>query len=82
LKVQYGSDTVQLFNQDGEIVAFNLACTHLQCLVIWKPEKQEFACPCHAGVFNAKGEPISGPPPLPLERISVSVQGETVIVGA
>jgi cytochrome b6-f complex iron-sulfur subunit len=82
LKVQYGSDTVHLFNREGKFVAFNLACTHLQCLVIWNPEKQQFDCPCHDGHFDAEGKPISGPPPLPLEQVPVTVEGETVIVGA
>jgi len=67
---------------DEEYLAFDASCTHLGCLVQWRPAEQKFYCPCHTGFFDAAGRNISGPPPRPLERINVKVEGETVIVGA
>ena len=63
------------------IRAFSLVCTHLGCTVLWQPGETEFFCPCHDGRFDQFGEVISGPPPLPLEQLPVTVEGETVIVG-
>ena len=79
---QYGGVPVMLMREEsGEWEAFSLVCTHLGCTVIWKPEKKEFHCPCHDGLFDAQGRVISGPPPSPLERMKLKVIGEKVIVG-
>ena len=42
--------------------AYSSTCPHLGCKVHWQPDKREFFCPCHRGVFNANGVAISGPP--------------------
>ncbi len=68
---------------DGEVFeARSLACTHLGCTVQWIPEESHYACPCHAGFYDAQGNPTSGPPPRPLEPVPVSVSGDLVIVGS
>jgi len=51
---------------DTEFVAFSVHCTHLGCPVTWKPEAGIFLCPCHGGVFDARGKVAGGPPPRPL----------------
>ncbi len=61
--------------------AFSLVCTHLGCLVQWQPGSMEFYCPCHDGRFDQFGEVIAGPPPVPLEEITVTVDGDRVVVG-
>lgn len=79
---QYGGSPGILFHEEnGELEAYFLICTHLGCTVIWKPEKKEFHCPCHDGLFDAHGRVISGPPASPLERMKVKVAGEKVIIG-
>lgn len=67
-------------SQDG-VLALSLICTHLGCTVQWDEANQEFQCPCHDGKFDQFGDVISGPPPLPLERLSVKVQGDQILVG-
>src|SRR3990170_1446601 len=37
-------------------------CTHLGCPVRWDSGRQSFLCPCHSGVFDRKGNVVSGPP--------------------
>ncbi len=80
---QYGgSPGILLQGEDGALKAFSLVCTHLACSVIWNGEKKEFYCPCHDGIFDGEGRVLSGPPPAPLERWKVEVQGDKVTIGA
>ena len=79
---QYGGfPGILMQEESGAFQAFSLVCTHLGCTVIWKPEKKEFYCPCHDGLFDAQGKVMSGPPPSPLERLKVKVIGEKIVVG-
>ena len=57
-------------------------CTHLGCMSQWNQNAQEFLCPCHAGVFDAEGKNIAGPPPRPLDRYEVKVENGRLFVGA
>jgi cytochrome b6-f complex iron-sulfur subunit len=63
-------------------LSFSKVCTHLGCLVKYDPERQVFICPCHAGIFDLEGNVISGPPPKPLPRFSVRVEGNNLVIGA
>ncbi|CAA7599981.1 Rieske 2Fe-2S subunit signature [Acididesulfobacillus acetoxydans] len=62
-------------------IALDFHCTHLQCAVNWIPAIKKFACPCHGGVYDMKGHVLGGPPPRPLYRRIIRVQGNSVIVG-
>lgn len=77
----YGSTPVIVLRTPESIRAFSMVCTHLGCLVQWQQGEKEFYCPCHDGRFDEFGEVIAGPPPVPLEQIPVSVQGERVTIG-
>lgn len=77
--VDYKSTPVIVVNLNDGVIAFNAACTHLGCLVKWIPEKQKFLCPCHAGVFDATGKVLSGPPPEPLRRISIEIEDDHIV---
>ena len=47
----------------GELRAFSQKCTHLGCVVYYKPDTGEMECPCHEGVFDARtGDVLAGPP--------------------
>lgn len=76
-----GRPAVVLQRSPGVFAAFSAVCTHLGCIVQWLPEKGEFLCPCHAGVFSADGQVLSGPPPKPLEPLPVALDGERVLIG-
>lgn len=63
----------------GELRAFSQKCTHLGCVVYYKPDSNRMECPCHEGHFNAdSGDVISGPPQRPLGRIEVEVRDGVV----
>ncbi|MHB9052942.1 MAG: QcrA and Rieske domain-containing protein [Thermoleophilia bacterium] len=65
---------------DGGYAAFSLVCTHLGCIVKWEPKNKDFHCPCHAGKFDETGKNISGPPPKPLTKYNLTIQGTAIIV--
>ncbi len=64
----------------GEIIAFVGVCTHLDCNVTYLPEQRKFFCACHEGWYDEEGRNISGPPPRPLRRLIVSVEGDNLII--
>ena len=67
---------------DSEYVAYSQSCTHLMCPVHYDYRNQQIVCPCHSGFFDAKtGNVIAGPPPRPLPRYKVSVEGDQIVVG-
>ncbi len=76
-----GSAAVLVRKRGGELIALSAVCTHLGCIVQWVNEKQEFLCPCHAGLYSAEGAVLSGPPPKPLAPIPFKVAGGTIRVG-
>jgi cytochrome b6-f complex iron-sulfur subunit len=76
-----GKPAVVMTDEKGNIWVRCIVCTHLGCIVKYCPENNDFHCPCHDGFFDAKGKPIAGPPPLPLEEIPFKDKGSFVVVG-
>ncbi|MDE2320639.1 MAG: Rieske 2Fe-2S domain-containing protein [candidate division NC10 bacterium] len=64
----------------GELRAFSAVCTHLQCTVQYREDRQDIWCACHNGVYDLNGKNISGPPPRPLEPLKLNVRGDQIIV--
>jgi menaquinol-cytochrome c reductase iron-sulfur subunit len=63
---------------EGEFVAFSINCRHLGCPVRWVDGAKLFMCPCHGGVYYEDGSVAAGPPPEPLARYAVRVNGGQV----
>jgi Rieske Fe-S protein len=64
----------------GELRAFSAICTHLACIVQYRPDLGHIWCACHNGHFDLNGKNMTGPPPRPLERYIVKVQQERLVV--
>ncbi|MGE5575861.1 MAG: ubiquinol-cytochrome c reductase iron-sulfur subunit [Syntrophothermus sp.] len=77
----YNNAPYVVINVPSGIKAFSAKCTHLGCIVKWKESEQIFACPCHAGIFDANGQVVSGPPPRPLAQLAVEVVAGKIYVG-
>jgi cytochrome b6-f complex iron-sulfur subunit len=75
-----GAPALVMRSQDG-VLALSLVCTHLGCIVQWQPGNNQFYCPCHDGKYDAFGDVVSGPPPLPLERLPVKMLADKIVVG-
>jgi cytochrome b6-f complex iron-sulfur subunit len=81
MPVAYAGSPALVVRTAESLRCFSLICTHLGCVVEWQEGNAEFYCPCHEGRFDAFGEPVAGPPVIPLEQIAVRIEGETVVVG-
>lgn len=68
--------TIYVYSDDGgaTFVALNGTCTHLGCIVQWRPDQEKFTCPCHAAAFARNGDVLSGPPPKPLHVLAVKIE--------
>lgn len=77
--VEQGVYVINLENEGW--LALDFHCTHLQCAVNWIEGTNSFACPCHGGMYDIRGNVIGGPPPRPLERRVIKIQGNSVMLG-
>jgi cytochrome b6-f complex iron-sulfur subunit len=66
--------------EDGTYAGVSRVCTHLGCIIKWEDEDERFFCPCHAGIFSPTGKVLGGPPPRPLAKLALRVEGEDIWV--
>jgi menaquinol-cytochrome c reductase iron-sulfur subunit len=69
-----------LRSSGGDVDILSDVCTHLSCRVNWSEENQEFACPCHAASFDQNGDVKTGPPPRPLDRYEIKLEGDQLFI--
>ena len=70
--VQFGGEPVIVVRAgDEDYRAFTATCTHLACIVEYRPDKSLLWCNCHNGTFDLQGRNVSGPPPRPLTAFAV-----------
>lgn len=62
-----------VFRDGNDFHAISAVCTHLFCVVDWKPDQQEFYCSCHGSVFSKDGMNLSGPAPKPLPWFALAM---------
>ncbi|MEW5944596.1 MAG: Rieske 2Fe-2S domain-containing protein [bacterium] len=79
-KFEINGQPAIIINTKTGFSALSAVCTHLGCIVDWDEDKQLIVCPCHNAVFDYNGNIVSGPPPLPLEKLEVTVRGDKVMV--
>ncbi|BDG02352.1 QcrA and Rieske domain-containing protein [Anaeromyxobacter oryzae] len=65
---------------DGGFLALSSRCTHLGCTVPWSEKDRVFPCPCHASVFDLRGEVLSPPAPRALDLFPVVIEAGIVKV--
>jgi len=79
--IKFGTKPVLLIRtQEDEFRAFSAICTHLDCTVQYRKDKGVIWCACHNGTYDLTGRNIAGPPPRPLDKFRVIVQGEDVVI--
>jgi cytochrome b6-f complex iron-sulfur subunit len=66
--------------EDGGFLALSRKCTHLGCTVPWSSKEMKFMCPCHASVYDIRGEVVSAPAPRPLDLHLVFIENNIVKV--
>ncbi len=67
--------------REGYLYAVSAVCTHLGCIVNWKPEDGTIACPCHGSKFDREGNVLDGPAPRPLLHFAMTLdeQGQLIV---
>jgi menaquinol-cytochrome c reductase iron-sulfur subunit len=63
---------------ETELVVFSRNCTDLSCPLTFDPGSRWYFCPCHGGMFDGEGEPVSGPPNRPMYRYANRVRNGVV----
>lgn len=72
---------ILIHTEENEFYSYEQKCTHLSCAVYYKPKSGKIECPCHNGYFDVKtGNVLEGPPPRPLKKLTVTVEGENIYV--
>jgi cytochrome b6-f complex iron-sulfur subunit len=66
--------------EDGGFLAMSRKCTHLGCTVPWSSKDMRFVCPCHASVYDIRGEVMSAPAPRPLDLHPLFIENNIVKV--
>src|SRR5690625_7352305 len=76
-KINYKKDhevAILIILKEDRFVAYQNACTHLQCPVFWEESSHNMICPCHHGVFDPEtGSPTAGPPRRALPEIELKI---------
>jgi Rieske Fe-S protein len=82
LTVPFGRYPAIVIHTEEGLKAYSAVCTHFACIVKWDSEKQIIFCPCHEGYFDPLGgEVVSGPAPLPLEKIPLTIDNGEIFIG-
>jgi Rieske Fe-S protein len=72
--IRFGNDPVIVIRASAtDIRAFSATCTHLQCIVEYRPERKLIWCNCHNGQYDLTGRNVGGPPPRPLMAFKVNI---------
>jgi len=66
--------------ENGGFLALSRKCTHLGCTVPWSSRDVRFVCPCHASVYDIRGEVVTAPAPRPLDLHPVFIENNIVKV--
>jgi cytochrome b6-f complex iron-sulfur subunit len=80
VRVIHQGRPVELRREGGRVVARSLTCTHFACEVRWRPDEEDYLCPCHDGRFGPNGRVLGGPPNRPLPELPVRIEGSAVIL--
>ncbi len=64
----------------GKFSAVAATCTHLDCTVQYRKDRQDIWCACHNGTYNLAGRNISGPPPKPLNQYVINIVDKEVLI--
>jgi cytochrome b6-f complex iron-sulfur subunit len=81
--VKFGRYPAIIINTEAGLKAYSAVCTHFACIVMWEPDENWIACPCHAGFFEVEdGSVIAGPPPTGLAHLETEIVDGNIYVKA
>jgi menaquinol-cytochrome c reductase iron-sulfur subunit len=65
---------------DGKVTAFNVRCPHLGCAVDFRPDRDDYFCPCHSSTFDLNGKRLNEIPPRGMDALEVKIKGSEIWV--
>ncbi len=71
-------ERIAVIQREETVTGISLVCTHLGCTVTMTPD--EMICPCHGSRFTRDGRVIKGPAERALSKVTVTGDGEDVVV--
>lgn len=74
----FRNERIAVMQENNEVIAMKLVCTHLGCTVTVTP--QGMICPCHGSRFDRMGNVQNGPAERPLERLAVKQDGDMLVI--
>lgn len=73
-------EVLLVHDADDSMRAFDPVCTHMRCIVAYKPEDRRLQCPCHDSAYDLEGRVLGGPAPKPLRRYEAVLKEDTVVL--
>ena len=59
---------------EPKVIAYNTVCPHLGCFVDYRPEQQDYFCPCHDSNFALEGTLKKGVSPRDMDWLEVELR--------
>jgi ubiquinol-cytochrome c reductase iron-sulfur subunit len=56
-------------------------CTHLGCIPAYRPDKEDFLCACHGGMYDFSGMVTKAPPPRGFDIPPFKKEGNKLVLG-
>jgi Rieske Fe-S protein len=82
MTVPFGRYPAIVIHTEQGFRAYSAVCTHFACICKWDKTDQLIHCPCHEGYFEPEeGGVISGPPPVALEKIPLTITDGEIFIG-
>lgn len=79
--LEISGEPVIVVQEPEGVRAFTATCTHMGCVVRYRPDHSDFYCRCHQGRFDSNGINVPGTkPPSPLTELVVRSKGDDVTV--
>ena len=61
-------------SSEPKVIAYNTVCPHLGCFVDYRPEHQDYFCPCHDSNFALDGSLKRGVSPRGMDTLEVEIR--------
>ena len=67
-------------DQTPRVLAWSTICSHAGCAIGWKPETDQFECPCHSAQWAADGTRSNNIPPRDMDGLVTEIRDDEVWV--
>ncbi len=72
--------SIIIINTGQGFLALSSVCTHNGCKVSYDHAAGNLPCPCHGSVFSTAGAVLNGPAASPLQKYTISQEGDILTI--